>query len=145
TVGYSYYAADSANCSAGDLQSVRLPPVIRTPNTNDFPAGKNITYTYSQGYSDDRQNHLLLSITDPKGQTAQAFTYEQNPSSSNFLRCVAEQCGAGNILTYNYAAQTPSPANRYAALKTFVNDPLGNVSEYLYDSRNRLIDLRQYT
>ena len=52
----------------GDLVACISPAVTGTPNGNDFPGGKTNRYTYSTGYPDDRENHLLLTVTDPKGQ-----------------------------------------------------------------------------
>ena len=51
----------------GDLKSVTSPPVTGTPNGNDFPDGKTTTYTYSTGYTNDAENHLLLSVIDANG------------------------------------------------------------------------------
>ena len=47
---------------------VHLPAVIGTPNGNDFPGGKTNRYAYSGGNLDQRLNHNLVAITDPKGQ-----------------------------------------------------------------------------
>ncbi|NIM11129.1 MAG: hypothetical protein GTO45_04005 [Candidatus Aminicenantes bacterium] len=49
----------------GDLIAVTSPAVTGTPNTNDFPNGKTIKYTYSSGYEDLSLNHNLLTITSP--------------------------------------------------------------------------------
>jgi YD repeat-containing protein len=42
-----------------------------------------------------------------------------------------------------YQPQTPTPANRFAALRCIVNDPVGNVNELLYDCRGRGIEKAQ--
>src|SRR6185295_14526049 len=69
TVTYHYYRGLIGEPGgAGDLASVTSPPVTGTPNGNDFPSGKTTTYTYSTGYLDDRENHLLLTVRDANGQ-----------------------------------------------------------------------------
>ena len=116
------------------------------PNGNDFPQGKTTTYTYSTGFKNPLENHLLLSITDPKGQTSHQFIYQHNPQDPAYLRCISEQCGYTNeVSTYAYIPQTPAPGNNFAALRVIVNDAAGNVSEYYYDSRNRLLQEDDYT
>ena len=66
TVTYRYYQGlPGEKGGLGDLASVTSPPVTGTPNKNDFPAGKTTTYTYSTGFLDERENHLLLTINDP--------------------------------------------------------------------------------
>ncbi|MEZ6083435.1 MAG: hypothetical protein R3E58_05660 [Phycisphaerae bacterium] len=66
---YDYYQTPDVGGDAGDLKSVTTPPIVGTPNGNDFPLGKTTIYTYSEGFADPRLNHNLLTITDPKGQT----------------------------------------------------------------------------
>ena len=67
-VTYGYYQNGDAGGSLGDLKSVTSPAVTGTPNGNDFPAGKTVTYTYSTGYADPHLNHKLLTITDAQGR-----------------------------------------------------------------------------
>src|SRR5205085_4623738 len=77
TVTYQYYHGFPGEQGApGDLASVTSPPVTGTPNGNDFPSGKTTTYTYSSGYADNRENHLLLSVLDPQGQTVSRHIYQ---------------------------------------------------------------------
>jgi len=62
------------------------------------------------------ENGLLLSVTDPKGQTAHVFTYDHNPGISTTLRCTNEQCGnPGETLACNWeTADAPGgPICRY--------------------------------
>ncbi|GEM_PF-2156334 len=145
TVTYQYYIGGKPGGSAGDLQSVTSPPVIGTPNGNDFPKGKTTTYTYSSGFTNDAENHLLLYVTDPKGQIAHQFTYQHNPAAFEFLRCISDQYGTNDPTYLTYVPQVASPSNHYATLKVIVRDCFGNVREPSYDSRNRLVDLREYT
>jgi YD repeat-containing protein len=149
TVTYQYYTGGTgvgaAGGSAGDLESVTSPAVTGTPNGNDFPAGKTTTYTYSSGYANAAENHLLISVTDPLGQKAHVFTYDHNAGDFSYLRCTNEQWGnPGQALTYDWEPQTPQ-AGQYAVLKCVVNDAVGNVTEYYYDSLNRPVRRLEYT
>ena len=56
-VSYQYYGGRDTGGSPGDLKSVTSPPVTGTPNGNDFPTGKTVTYTYSRGYANDAENY----------------------------------------------------------------------------------------
>jgi len=147
SVTYQYYSGDPSETdgSAGDLKSVTSPPVTGTPNGNDFPDGKTTTYTYSTGYANDAENHLLLTVTDPKGQLACQFTYEHNPASPNYLHCIAAQAGTNTPTMFSYLPQTPSPSNHFAVMRCVMNDPVGNVTESFFDSRNRCVVERDYT
>jgi YD repeat-containing protein len=147
SVTYQYYSgAKSDNGSAGDLQSVTSPPVTGTPNRNDFPSGKTTTYTYSKSFPLDRENHLLLTVTDPKGQTAAVFTYEHSSTSANYLRCIAAQEGTNTASCFTYSAFTGTPhVPVLPASWGIVNDPVGNVSQYYFDARNRCLIEDDYT
>jgi YD repeat-containing protein len=145
SVTYQYYSgAKSDNGSAGDLKSVTSPPVTGTPNGNDFPGGKTTTYTYSKSFPLDRENHLLLTVTDPKGQTAAVFTYEHSAADPNYLHCIAAQEGASTACRYNWVLVS-RPAGSSAVVKCIANDPVGNVSEYFCDARGRCVIERDYT
>ena len=145
-ITYAYYGNGDLDGDATDLKSVTTPPVTGTPNTNDFPLGKTMVYKYSKSFADDRENHLLLSVTDPKGQATYKHVYQHNQTDLEFLRCVSQQQGNTNeILTYAYVPQTPAPSDHFAVMRVIVNDRSGNVSEYFYDSRNRLVSLREFT
>jgi YD repeat-containing protein len=145
TVTYSYYADGEAGGSAGDLRSVTSPPVTGTPNGNDFPSGKTVAYTYSSGQADPRANHLLLSVTDALGQVVLLCDYDLVAASPTFQRCVSAQRGTLPPACVTYLSQTPSPDNRFAALRCIVNDPEGHVSERSFDLRNRCVAVRDYT
>ena len=143
TVTYAYYSGEAGG-SPGDLKSVTSPPVTGTPNGNDFPNGKTTTYTYSTSFAADRDNHLLLTITDPKGQLAAAFSYEHSSTSTNYLRCIAAQEGTNLPACYTWVLVT-RPVGSYATLKCIANDPVGNVAEYFFDARNRCVIADDYT
>ncbi|HKQ50400.1 MAG TPA: DUF6531 domain-containing protein [Phycisphaerae bacterium] len=132
----------------GDLRTVRSPVVTGTPHGNDYPAGKSTSYTYSSGFADSRLNHNLLTITDPKGQTYLQNVYAStlDPADLNFDRLVRQTWGQpGDVIDMTYVAQSACGGNNFAALKTVVNDRVGNVREYSYDALNRLVMAREYT
>ncbi|MDB6066227.1 MAG: wapA, partial [Pedosphaera sp.] len=146
SVTYQYYSSASTNGNDGDLLSVTSPPVTGTPNGNDFPAGKTTTYTYSTGFTNDSENHLLLTVTDPKGQLVRSHIYQHNQTDLEFLRCISTTVGSSNeVETLCYVPQTPAPSNNFAVMRTIVNDCVGDVTECFYDARNRLLKLRQFT
>jgi YD repeat-containing protein len=145
TVSYAYYQMGEIGGSVGDLKSVTSPPVTGTPNGNDFPDGKTTTYTYSTGYLDDRENHLLLSVIDANGQTTRQYVYQHNQTDFDFLRCISVQRGTDKMERITVLPQIAAPANRFAVVRCIVNDPEGNVAEYFYDARNRCVMERDYT
>jgi YD repeat-containing protein len=144
-VTYHYYAAKGPG-SPGDLQSFTTPPVVGTPNTNDFPAGKTTTYAYTTGFADDTLNHNLLSITDPLNQTSLQFVYQtnQNPANLDYDAVDYVQHGPYRIKLRRFP-QTPTPSNDFAVVKCVLNDGVGNVSECFYDSQNRCVRQLYYT
>jgi len=145
TVTYAYYTGGENGGSAGDLKSVTSPPVTGTPNRNDFPNGKTTTYTYSSGQPDNRANHLLLTLTDGLGQIAVTCSYDLNPASASFPRCLSLSRASETAASVTYLPQSPAPDNRYAAMRCIVNDPVGNVTESMFDLRNRCVAFHQYT
>ncbi|MBI3449343.1 MAG: hypothetical protein HY049_10565 [Acidobacteria bacterium] len=145
---YDYYASGEAGGSPGDLKSVTTPPIVGTPNGNDFPLGRTTMYTYTAGFSDERNNHNLLTITDPRGQVFLTNTYApfgttMTPESGRLVR--QEWGDPGDVIDFVYVPQTPSAANGFARMKTIINDRVGNVEERLYDGVNRIVTRRQLT
>ncbi|MEI7956689.1 MAG: DUF6531 domain-containing protein, partial [Verrucomicrobiota bacterium] len=147
TVTYAYYGSGQAGGSAGDLKSITTPAVTGTPNGNDFPNGKTLNYTYTTGFGDDRLNHNLASIIDNTGDVVQTFQYAgtTDPNAPEFRHLVATSCGTNPPTVVSYEAQTPGPGNHFAKTKVTVNDPVGNVSASLYDSRNRPVQIDEFT
>lgn len=148
TVQYAYD-------SEGNLVSATTPPVTGTPQGNDFPLGKTTVYTYTTGFSDDRLNHQMLTITDPRGETWLSNTYAHtidpndprhttDPNSVYFGRLVRQTLGGG-VIDFVYQIIPAQPGNGYATRRTIVNDRVGNVSEYFYDALNRLVVERRHT
>ncbi|MDQ6630890.1 MAG: DUF6531 domain-containing protein, partial [Verrucomicrobiota bacterium] len=145
TVRYAYYQFGETGGSPGDLKSVTSPPVTGTPNGNDFPAGKITSYTYSAGYANARENHLLLSVIDATGQTISTHVYQHNQTDLEFLRCISVQHWTNTPAMISYLPLTPAPANQFATLRCVVNSPVGDVTEYFYDARNRCVKLQEFT
>lgn len=155
-LGYSYYDGIEPGGGMGDLRSVTTPAVIGTPTGNDFPEGKTTTYTYTTGFADERLNHNLLTITDgrrndPNDPTfgggpwlVNVYTPAVLPDDPGFDR-IARQVLGGDVLDYVYVPQLPSLANGGTVTKTIANDRNGNVREYFYDSRNRMVRKREYS
>jgi RHS repeat-associated protein len=148
-VVYSYYQAAEMGGNAGDLKSVRSPTVVGTPTGNDFPAGKITTYTYSTGFADDQFNHNLLTIRDPLGQVFLRNTFG-GPLSQWPDRLIRQRRGdPGDVLHITYHLGNPNqmgaPGALLPAVKAIVNDRVGNVREYVYDSRGRCTLLRELT
>jgi RHS repeat-associated protein len=145
SVSYQYYDGIEPGGNFGDLKSATGPPVVGTPNGNDFPGGKTTTYTYSTGFSDPRLNHNLLSMTDPKGQTYLQYEYAAvtNPNDIRFDRAIRQVWGdPGDIIDWTVTGFASS--GLYRIIVT-VNDRVGNVSEYSYDALNRMVRAREFT
>ena len=153
SVTYDYYDGIEPDGGFGDLKSATTPPVAITPEFpippgHAYPAGKTTRYRYSAGFVDDRLNHNLLSVTDPKGQTYLVNEYHSttNPHDLNFDRVRTQTLGnPDERIDVVYVPQVPSGANNQAVVKAIVNDRVGNVTEYLYDSDNRCVTAREYT
>ena len=130
------YTYDSSN----NLHSVTLPAVAGTPNGNNFPNGKTTTYTYDG-------SHRLTSVIDPTGAVMQTNQYSPDTNSADidFGRVISIALGTNPPTVFSYAAQTPTPANHYATTMTYINDPAGNVTMALYDSKNRPVQIYEYT
>ncbi|MCH8148591.1 MAG: RHS repeat protein [Planctomycetes bacterium] len=137
----------------GDLKSVTTPVVENTaefpiPAGHDYPDGKTTVYTYSTGFADDRLNHNLLTITDPKGQTYLRNEYypTTDPSDLNFDRVKRQTWGdPGDVIDIVYVEQTADESNNFATIKAILNDRVGNVKEYFYDAGNRNVITLEYT
>ncbi|NKB23502.1 MAG: hypothetical protein GKR87_03800 [Kiritimatiellae bacterium] len=156
SITYQYYNGTEPGGMLGDLKSVTTPAVTGTPTGNGFPNGKTITYTYTTGFSDDRLNHNLLTMTDGRRNNPSDPTFNDGPYLVNvystttdpnddmFDRVVRQRWG-GNIVDIDYVQVQPSPNNANAKIKAIVNDRVGNVSESFYDQGNRKVLVREYT
>ena len=143
---YTYHSDRSAEGGPGDLASVTTPPVTGTPHGNDFPEGKTTRYAYTKGLADERLNHNLTRITDPKGQTRLQVVYHTNsdPASIEF-DTVASLLRGIEKKDIRRGMVIARPDNRFAVVRTIVRDGAGNVTEYFCDSRNRVVTLREFT
>ncbi len=147
-VRYEYYDGIEPGGAWGDLKSVTRPAVTGTSTSNDFPDGKTTIYTYSTGFADDRLNHNLLTATDPRGVVYVENTYAAttDPLDLEFDRVVSQRLGGQPTeMIYSYAELTPGPANNGAVALTIVNDRVGHVKEFYFDTANRNVMLREYT
>jgi len=129
----------------GDLTACVSPAVTGTPNGNDFPGGKTNQYAYSSGLADPRLNHNLTGMTDPKGQTWLQIIYHptNNPAAIDFdaVATVLRGIDRQDIRRGMLAIKPGSPPHTQA----IINDGVGNVCEYYYDSRHRLARVREFT
>lgn len=152
-VRYEYYQNQDPGGSFGDPKSVTTPAVDSTaafpiPARHQFPLGKTMAYTYSEGTGSTRLDHNLLTITDPKGQTYLTNEYYPvvDPQSLNFDRIRRQVSGdPGDIIDYVNAGVPPGPGNNLAVLRVIVNDRVGNVREYFYDHHSRQVMRREFT
>ncbi len=153
SVRYEYYADGDADGSAGDLRSAITPRVLAEPDFpipagHEYPDGKATVYTYTTGFIDDRLNHNMTSITDPKGQTYTRIFYNptEDPANVQFDRVMSEDWGdPGDVFHFSYDVMSPAAVNNFATTRAIVNDRVGNVKEYFYDENNRNVILREYT
>jgi len=157
-VRYEYYDGVEPGGNLGDLKSATSPAVVGTPNGNDFPDGKTVTYTYSTGFADERLNHNLLTATDRRRNDSNDPTFGDgpyltniyatttNPNDLNFDRVIRQIWGnSDDIIDINYVPMLPSNANGNAVMRTIINDRNGNVKEYFWEADNRMVRSRDYT
>ncbi|HVR74585.1 MAG TPA: carboxypeptidase regulatory-like domain-containing protein [Planctomycetota bacterium] len=119
TVAFSYSAE-------GDLVSVRGPIVLGTATDNNFPEGKRTEYVYTSGRKDERLNHNLEKIIDPRQAVSEKIpritvTYGEDPGLISFDRVITQLRGgvnstgvpAGGTVSFEYeswrAPSAPSP------------------------------------
>ena len=101
--------------SVGDLIAIRCPIVTAAPNVNDFPNGKVWHFTYSQGFTDEKLNHNLLSVTMPNETAVNGSAYLVNSYNSDD-RLISQVWGGTNVSaiaaggTISYARQIVNQA-----------------------------------
>jgi len=91
-----------------------------TPSTDQFPDGLTTTYTYDE--------HNITTITDSKNQTFLTNTYTDD-------RVTRQIYGPG---TYTFSHDTENK------MMTEV-DPMGFVTEYIYDDEGLILNRKEYT
>ncbi len=147
-VSYAYYTAADTGGSPGDLRSATSPIVTGTPNGNDYPSGKTTFYGYSRGQADERLNHNLLWIRDPRGQTwiSNAYAATTDPGALDFDRLERQVLSGSDVFDIVYVQPQPEPLLPPSTeLQVIVNDAVGNVREFFYDRENRCVLLREFT
>ncbi|HXH26046.1 MAG TPA: RHS repeat-associated core domain-containing protein, partial [Vicinamibacterales bacterium] len=145
---YAYYGEGEAGGSPGDLKSVTTPAIVGTPNGNDFPDGRTVTYTYTTGHADDRLNHLLLTVTNARGTVYLWNSYDTSspPATTGFGRLARQRWGGfGDIIDLVYVPVTPSEANNFASLRVIMNMRDGAVKEAFYNAANLGVMYQEYT
>lgn len=145
-VRYTHYRDGDPDGSMGDLRSVTYPVVVDAVNGNNFPDGKTHRYTYTTGNDALGVPHLLLTVTNGKGQTWLRNQYAPSGPDAFCNRVVRQAWGyPDEALNFDYVRQTPTPENGFAVMKTIVNDRVGNVSECYFDAANRPVLSRRWT
>ena len=139
----------------GDLVSVRSPIVVGTPNGNDFPSGKTWVYTYSSGFTDEKLNHNLISITYPNEVAANGPACVSNFYDADD-RMISQQWGGTNASglaaggTVSYAREEINvgvqPTNlELPREKVTVIDRNGNETVFEFNIGKNLIRKEQKT
>jgi len=144
----------------GDLVAVTSPVVNGTPNGNDFPQGKTTRYTYSSGFSDDRLNHNLLTVTRPNeaggGSAVVTNVYGTDQTSFSFDKVVQQTYGgtnasgipAGGQFTFSYTqlnAGVNSDDPNLPASRVLETDRNGNVKQFDFNRVGYPVALREFT
>ena len=104
-----------------DLTAVTSPPIVGTPNGNDFPTGRRTEYRYTLGLPDERLNHNLSAVIAPNetainGPPRLHVEYEEEPG----LRGDFPTAGRVRSLTHGGTNRSTIPA--------------GGTTSYSYDS-----------
>ncbi len=145
----------------GDLVAVTSPIIVGTPNGNDFPGGKTTRYTYSSGFSDERLNHNLLTVTRPNevaagGPPILINEYGTNPNSFEIDKVIRQTYGginasgipAGGTFVYSYTqlnAGVQSDDPNLPISRTRETDRNGNVTEYEFSRLGYVVLEREFT
>ena len=145
----------------GDLFEITSPAVTDTSTGNDFLDGKTEEFTYSSGFADERLNHNLLTITAPNeyavgGPPRVQFGYITSLASPHVDRVDTQIVGganssdvpSGGTISYSYEQLNNAPAPDdfiTPVFQTNVTDANGNDSEYLFNQRNNIVLVREFT
>ncbi len=146
SVRYAYYLEGDADGGAGDLKSVTSPAILGTPNGNDFPQGRAVTYTYSKGHADRELNHNLLTITDGRRNDPNDPTFGHGPWLTNvygetafgtatFDRVIRQVWGpdpSRDTICLHYDPLGEGTPFEPARRRVMVTDRVGNVSEFYF-------------
>ncbi len=144
----------------GDLTQVTSPTVTGTPTGNDFVNGKTTSYSYGSGFSDDRLNHNLLTVTRPNevangGDAVLTMEYGTQLGTLEFDRVISQTYGgtndsgveAGGTYTLDYELLVNSMPNdpNQAIIETTLTDRNGNVTEYEYNRLGYALSVKEFT
>ena len=145
----------------GDLIEVTSPTVTGTPNGNDFINGKTTRYTYSSGFSDNRLNHNLLTVTNPNevasgGAPVLEIEYGTQAGTFEFDRVIRQTHGgtnssgvdAGGDYNFDYELLVPSGSStdpNQAIIRTTETDRNGNITEFEYNSLGYPLSMKEFT
>jgi len=144
---YAYYLAGEPGGSPGDLKSVTTPAIVGTPTGNDFPLGRTTTYTYTSGHADDRLNHDLLTVIDPRGAARLVCAYDLDPTSATAdALTFASDAGVDMAdVFFTMQCEAPAPENNGATRRVVLNDDRGAVTELFCDALHRCVMRHEYT
>lgn len=146
-VEYTYYdAASEGPGNPGDLKTVSCPQVAGQPLV-----ASPTTYTYTTGFPDEARNHNLLTMRDGAGRLIEEFTYAEtaNPAALDYDTCASSNRHrshelTGHVTLYKFEVIPPGvfPPGSYRMIG---NDPLGRVTECVFDAQHRCINVREFT
>jgi RHS repeat-associated protein len=111
------------------LKSVRYPVVKETPTGNNFAKGATVTFTYATA-------GLLTGISDRAGNSALAVEYGELSETGPLCTMILRGRDSGTKIHY-----APAPQGTVV----IVNDPMGNVQDYLLNTDGDCIRTRIYT
>jgi RHS repeat-associated protein len=111
------------------LQSIRFPEVTGTPTANNFPKGALLAFKYDS-------NGLLSGVSDRKEKGA--LTVEYGAANQVGPRVVLIRRGTDPATKIDYASGAEG-------MTVTVNDPEGNVQDYLLDEWGKCVRMRIYS
>jgi RHS repeat-associated protein len=143
----------------GNLVSATLPPILGTPNGNDFPEGTTTRYRYTAGSADERLNHKLVEITAPNetaagGPPRVKVEYDTRPGVPDAGRVLRQTIGgtnasgvaAGGTISYQYTnlgGAVPGDTST-AVFQNTVTDRIGNRTDYQFNQTGNILAIREY-
>ncbi|MBI4605050.1 MAG: RHS repeat protein, partial [Planctomycetes bacterium] len=154
---------------AGNLTSVTSPAVLEDPAGATFPEGVRREYRYSSGFADERLNHNLTEVIDPREAASTrlprvTIAYGEDPASTAFDRVVAQAIGgtnatgvaAGGTARFEYegGGEPLDDASTAAGLESMLlavagltryTDPEGRVTEVLSSGAGLPLSVKLHT
>ena len=144
-VDYTYYDAISeGQGSPGDLKTASSPQIPGLP-----PVAGPTTCTYTNEFADDARKHNLLTLRDGANRLLAEFTYTTvtDPAAIDYDTCASvtrprEAAGHVTLMKFEIVQPGVFPPGSYMMLE---NDPLGRVTETVFDAQHRSLSVREYT